>query len=138
MLKISSAALAALLLMAGWVLAAANPVTTPDGKLRISADGKAVVVTDVATKKEVLKVRSHTEDVTALACSPDGKQIASGDKGGVVSMIDMATGRLLWKFSCKEAVASLAISNDGKTLTVGKAGKKTTTLDPATGKVIKP
>ncbi len=51
-----------------------------------------VILLDVATTKEVLRLRHH-DWVTALATSPDMRTVAIGDLGGNVILWDVKTGK---------------------------------------------
>jgi serine/threonine protein kinase len=78
---------------------------SPDGKLLAISDGEsdlphykllptAIILWDVATRKEVRWLRGHTNSIWALAFSPDGKSLASGSADQTVKFWDTASGKL--------------------------------------------
>jgi WD40 repeat protein len=83
----------------------------------------------VATGKELLTLRGHSDAVGALAFAPDCKTLASGSNDGAVKLWDVATGReratLLNPFFAgrpekgRFRVESLAFTPDGRTLASG-------------------
>src|SRR5947209_5119697 len=77
---------------------------SPDGKLVAVADGKAVVLRDAASGKDLRKVLAHKNDVSAVAFAPDGRVIASADKAGLVVTFEAATGKQIWHHHGKVAV----------------------------------
>src|SRR5207249_1393310 len=67
---------------------------TPDGRslaFTRSGDG-AIVVWDLAQKRDAHVLRGHTGFVHELAVSPDGRLLASASGDGTVRLWDLATG----------------------------------------------
>ncbi len=78
---------------------------SPDGKTLAISDGQSdplhstslateIMICDVATRAELLRLRGHTNSIYALAFSPGGKTIASGSVDQTVKLWDAATGQL--------------------------------------------
>jgi WD40 repeat protein len=128
--------LAVLALLACRQAARADAVRSPDGKLLVAADNDAIVVSDAATQKELLRIKGHTGKVTALAFSPDGKALASGGADKKVCLWDLATGKQLRRLDGADTIDDLAFSADGKTLTAREPGKVRQHWDVATGKLL--
>jgi serine/threonine protein kinase/WD40 repeat protein len=58
---------------------------SPDGsRLASGGDDRIVRVREVASGREILAFRGHTDSITTLAWSPDGRWIASGERGGEI------------------------------------------------------
>ena len=69
-------------------------VTTADGKTAYSgARDKDIHVWDVATGKEIRRIKGHTEQVYQLALSNDGKYLASASYDKTVRIWDVATNK---------------------------------------------
>ena len=112
----------------------AGGVASPDGKLRVKADGKVVSVLDAASGKEMCRLLGHTDIVQAVAISPDGKLIASGGNDLTICLWDLASGKLRARIRVNSAVLGLNYSKDGKQLTSRLADNTSPRFDPLTGK----
>ena len=91
---------------------------SPDGKL-MAATGfeKVVRVWDLASGKEKVTFRGHTQNVFAIAFSADSKFVASGGYDKAIKVWDVATGEERLELKCEDAwFAALAFHPDGKTL----------------------
>jgi WD40 repeat protein len=89
---------------------------SPDGDVvAVTASDKTVRLYDVATGKETLVLRGHTQSPRAVAFSPDGKRIVTG--GGSdrsVRLWDARTGEEILTFSpVADPVTGVAFSPDG-------------------------
>jgi WD40 repeat protein len=114
----------------------APSATSPDGKLIAMGKAKTISLIDAASQKEVRRMASHTENVTALAFSPDGSGLVSGGADKTIQMWDVATGKLLWKFRGESAITRVEFSKDGRQVMVQEGAGKNRKLDAATGKAL--
>jgi WD40 repeat protein len=74
-------------------------VTSADGKTAYSgARDKDIHVWEVATGKEIRRLKGHTEQVYQLALSNDGKSLASASYDKSVRVWDLASNKEVKKF----------------------------------------
>ncbi|MGO9918805.1 MAG: WD40 repeat domain-containing protein, partial [Isosphaeraceae bacterium] len=64
------------------------------GRLHSESLAAEIVIFDVATRAEVLRLRGHANSIYALAFSPDGKTLASGSMDQTVKLWDVESGEL--------------------------------------------
>ncbi|HEY7308021.1 MAG TPA: sigma-70 family RNA polymerase sigma factor [Gemmataceae bacterium] len=114
----------------------APSATSPDGKLIAMGKAKTISLIDAASQKEVRRMASHTDNITALAFAPDGSRLVSGGADKTIQMWDVATGKLLWKFQGESAITRVEFSKDGRQVMVQERAGKNRKLDAATGKTI--
>jgi WD40 repeat protein/serine/threonine protein kinase len=87
-------------------------VFSPNGRRLASAGSDHTVrIWEVATWKELISLRGHTDDVSGVAFSPDGKRLASSS-GRELMIWDAETGQRIT--SVPGAYRSTAFSPDGK------------------------
>ncbi len=100
-----------------------SAVFTRDGKTAIVGDAAGnVVFWDVATGREVRRLRQTPGVIHALAITADGNTLASGSWGKVF-LWEVAKGKILSPIDVKnDAVMQLAFTPDGKTLAVRDQG----------------
>lgn len=92
-------------------------VYTPDGKSLVCCDRGAILVLDVATGKERLRLRPPGEEATSFALSPDGKTLVTASLQRVTLRVwDVSTGQETRQFTAtKGGTSAVAFSPDGKT-----------------------
>jgi WD40 repeat protein len=92
---------------------------SPDGRVLAEADGPEVVLWEVATGKELRRLKGGEAPVGAVAFSHDGKTVAAGDDGAATTIYiwDAKTGEQLHKAAGvhERWTTALAFSPDGKT-----------------------
>jgi WD40 repeat protein len=102
---------------------------SPDGTL-IAVASQDVCLFEVATGKEIRRMKKHKPWVNALAFSPDGRSIASAGDDGDICLWEVATGKERRCFRGHQGrydrIKCLAFSPGGELLASG--GKDTTML----------
>ena len=101
----------------------------PARSLEISPDGRAVpvgladgtiVVWDIASREEVLRLRGHTAAVNDVAFSHDGATALSGGADAQVIVWDLGAGREVPRFSGHSGVVrAVGFRPDGRTAVSG-------------------
>ena len=95
---------------------------SPDGGKIASVDHRAVLVWDLTTRKELLRLTGHKETVTAIAFSPDGALIATSCGDATTRIWDARDGRPLTSLPGPGYQQWLAFSPSGEYLSVGTDG----------------
>ena len=91
---------------------------SPDGK-RIVTGGQTneVIIWDVATRKKLMALKGHSDNVVAVKYSANGRFIASGGVDNKLILWDAITGDLLYKIGThRDYVRDVAFSPDNKLL----------------------
>jgi WD40 repeat protein/serine/threonine protein kinase len=79
-----------------------------------------VKVWDVATGRNILTCKGHTERINGVALSPDGKRIVSGSEDSTLKVWDAVTGAEIHTLQGHTAsVLNLAVMPDGKRIVSG-------------------
>src|SRR5262249_23473456 len=94
---------------------------SPDGKTVASGSWNFILVSDVATGKELARFQAEMQSVNGLAFSPDGKRLSSGSELGSVRIWDVQSKKLLSTLNSRLGVGfAMALSPpDGKTVAMG-------------------
>ncbi len=117
---------------------------SPDGKhvltgsLETGAEEQTALLWDVATGKQIGKLKGHESDVWSAAFSPDGKQTLTGALDDTARLWDIATGKEIRRFTGHtNSVLSVAFSADGKQVLTASTDHTARLWDTATGKEIR-
>jgi eukaryotic-like serine/threonine-protein kinase len=86
---------------------------SPDGARLAAVEDRAVVVWDLASRRELLRLSGHKETVSAVAFSPDGSLIATSCGDAMTRIWDARDGRPLTSIPGPWYMQSLAFSPDG-------------------------
>jgi WD40 repeat protein len=91
---------------------------SPDGKLfAAAAEDRTVRVREVATGRELHRLKGHGAVLRAVVFSPDGKLLASAGDDRRIMLWDVASGHFLGSMSGHGSpIWSLSFSPDGRTL----------------------
>jgi WD40 repeat protein/serine/threonine protein kinase len=90
---------------------------SPDGRLFATAGvSGAVVLWDVATRKERRTITAQGGGVAGVAFSPDSRLVAAAGDNGLVQVWEVATGRNLFSVRHGDEGTSVAFSPDGRLL----------------------
>src|SRR5262249_45743913 len=112
------------------------PCFSPDGKvLAVVTDGKAVLLLDAATGKDVLPLDAHRSSVYGLSLSADGRSLVSHDRGAVLPWA-WRTGRLLRRYPAEGAGGETALATvaGGKVLVADRRQQAVRVREGASGK----
>jgi eukaryotic-like serine/threonine-protein kinase len=88
----------------------------PDGETIAGVDGRNVVIWSLNSKRELLALSGHKEEVTAIAFSPDGSLIATTCGDSMIRIWDARDGRVLSVLPGPWYMRRLAFSPDGQYL----------------------
>jgi WD40 repeat protein len=96
-------------------------VVSPDGKLVASgSDDDEILVTELATGREVARLPGHTGNVYAVAFSADSQRVATGDVDGRAWIWGVDGKQLASLRGHTEWVTKLLFAPDGRLVTVSR------------------
>ena len=113
-----------------------NLLVTEDAILSIAfrADGRQLAaagadhlvhIIDIATKKEILTIKDHSNNITDIIFSPDGSQLATACQDKTVRVFDAKTGEVVKSFTKHNTpVNSVAFTPDGKQIISGAEDRR--------------
>jgi WD40 repeat protein/serine/threonine protein kinase len=109
-----------------------------DGKLAVGGYGFFVRVWDVATGREIHKLRDHNWVINSVAFSPDGRSLASGSVDSTVRIWEVDTGKELVCLQPQHegAVTAVAFSPVGGLLASGSRDRTVRVWDVKTWKLL--
>jgi serine/threonine protein kinase len=119
-----------------WVLTVA---AAPDGRHVVSGSrDKTLRMWDLATGKQVRRLRGHKDAVTSVAVTPDGKYVVSGSWDNTVRLWDLATGQEVRRFTGHaDWVGSVAVTPDGRYVVSASHDNTVRLWDLATGQEVR-
>lgn len=82
-------------------------------------DRKTIVLWELGSGREILKMSGHTMEIREIKFSPDGRRIISGGQDKRLLTWDVATGELIREQLMPTEITSMAISRTGKFALVG-------------------
>ncbi|KAH3900759.1 chromatin-silencing transcriptional regulator TUP1 SCDLUD_003764 [Saccharomycodes ludwigii] len=108
---------------------------SPDGKfLATGAEDKLIRIWDLTTKKIVMILRGHEQDIYSLDYFPSGDKLVSGSGDRTVRIWDLRTGQCSLILSIEDGVTTVAVSpGDGKYVAAGSLDRTVRVWDSSTG-----
>ena len=89
----------------------------------------------MATGREMLTLKGHSDFVFAVACSPEGQRIVTGSSDKKAKVWDAATGLELFELKGHNAsIVSVAVSPDGKRILTGSEDQTAKVWDAVSGR----
>ena len=118
----------------------------PDGRTALiglgtgqaSAPDHSLRLIDVATGREVRRLKGHTDPVEAVSISPNGRQALSGSVDGTVLLWDLETGQVIRRLEGHTGgVRSTAFSPQGRLVVTGSRDESVIVWDSDTGEAVR-
>jgi WD40 repeat protein len=113
-------------------------VVSRDCTTVVTANDKAVLVSDLKSGKRTYHLSGHEQMVTVLALSKDGKRLVTAGFDRSVRAWDLTNGKPLGVVKdLADAVDAIALSNDGKWMALGDRNGLVQLREVETGKVLR-
>ncbi|CDO95792.1 unnamed protein product [Kluyveromyces dobzhanskii CBS 2104] len=108
---------------------------SPDGKfLATGAEDKLIRIWDLETKKIVMTLKGHEQDIYSLDYFPSGNKLVSGSGDRTVRIWDLTTGTCSLTLSIEDGVTTVAVSpGEGKFIAAGSLDRTVRVWDSDTG-----
>ncbi|AGO13643.1 AaceriAGL234Wp [[Ashbya] aceris (nom. inval.)] len=108
---------------------------SPDGKyLATGAEDKLIRIWDLTTKKILMTLQGHEQDIYSLDYFPAGDKLVSGSGDRTVRIWDLRTGQCSLTLSIEDGVTTVAVSpGDGKYIAAGSLDRTVRVWDSETG-----
>ncbi|KAL6950164.1 general transcription repressor [Hanseniaspora vineae] len=108
---------------------------SPDGKfLATGAEDKLIRIWDLTSKKIVMTLKGHEQDIYSLDYFPQGNKLVSGSGDRTVRIWDLTTGQCSLILSIEDGVTTVAVSPvDGKYVAAGSLDRTVRVWDSQTG-----
>ncbi|MBE9004922.1 serine/threonine protein kinase [Fortiea sp. LEGE XX443] len=113
---------------------------SPDGrKIASIAEGDRIIkVWNLATGKEILTIRGHSQKINAVAISPNSKTLVSGSDDQTIKVWNLATGKIVRTLQGhSDSIQALGISPNGKILVSGSDDNTLKVWNLSTGRLIR-
>jgi WD40 repeat protein len=97
---------------------------TPDGtQVLATSDSGVLIVWELATRRLVRRMTSHTDTINALALASgaNGTIVATGADDDVLRVWDIVTGSSVAAFGADSPICACAFTPDGQTIIAGEA-----------------
>ena len=92
-------------------------VMQDENKIILASKDKTIKVWDIINRKQIFKLKGHTDEVNSLSLTPDGKHIVSGSKDKTIKVWNLEKRKEVFTLTGHEdSVNSVAITKDGKRL----------------------
>ncbi|AMD22559.1 HHL211Cp [Eremothecium sinecaudum] len=108
---------------------------SPGGKyLATGAEDKLIRIWDLSTKKILMTLQGHEQDIYSLDYFPSGDKLVSGSGDRTVRIWDLRTGQCSLTLSIEDGVTTVAVSpGDGKYIAAGSLDRTVRVWDSETG-----
>lgn len=108
---------------------------SPDGKfLATGAEDKLIRIWDLESKKIVMTLKGHEQDIYSLDYFPSGNKLVSGSGDRTVRIWDLTTGTCSLTLSIEDGVTTVAVSpGEGKFIAAGSLDRTVRVWDSDTG-----
>ena len=109
-----------------------RPAAFTNGKTIASTAGRAIILWDIVTKQELVRMESE-HSIDTLSVSHDGALVAGAGSDGLVKVWEVNTGQLINTFRHNAGVTSIAFSPTENIIASGGRDKTVKLWDATTG-----